>query len=118
MAAMTTIGDRVRLLRKARGYSQIELAAFVGISQGTLSLIERNETEMPAGATLAGLCKALKTTPDFLVAGAGDPDSIENAILEHELVFLWRDLPAEARKLILENAHAVKRAFAPANSSK
>jgi len=108
---MGTIGERVRFLRKKRGYSQVELATLVGISQGSLSLIERNETEMPAGDTVAGLCKALRTTPDFLIAGAGDPDSIESAIQEHELVFLWRDLPEEARKLILENAHAVKRAF-------
>jgi transcriptional regulator with XRE-family HTH domain len=84
----------------------------VGISQGSLSLIEKNKTEVPAGSTLAGLCRVLKTTPDFLVAGSGDPDSIASAIQEHELVFIWRDLPEEARKLILENANSVKRAFA------
>jgi len=113
---MSTIGQRVRALRKKRGYSQVELAALVGITQGSLSLIERDETEMPAGDTVAGLCRALKTTPDFLIAGAGDPDSIESAIQEHELVFLWRDLPEEARKLVLENAHAVKRAFGTAKT--
>ena len=116
MAGMATIGERVRLLRKKRGYSQVELAALVGISQGSLSLIERNDTEMPAGATLAGLCRALKTTPDFLIAGGGDPDSIESAMQEHELVFLWRDLPDDARRLVLENAHAVRRAFGTVKS--
>ena len=115
---MTTIGQRVRHLRKMRGYSQVELAGLAGISQGTLSLIERNETEMPAGDTLAGLCRVLKTTPDFLIAGAGDPDSIESAIQEHELVFLWRDLPEDARRLVLENAHSVKRAFSGAKTPK
>jgi transcriptional regulator with XRE-family HTH domain len=115
---MGTIGERVRLLRKKRGYSQVELAALAGIAQGSLSLIERNETAMPAGDTLAGLCRALKTTPDFLIAGGGDPDSIESAIQEHELVFLWRDLPDDARRLVLENAHAVKRAFGPVKAVK
>mgnify|MGYP003422479223 CR=1 FL=1 len=38
-------------------------------------------------------------------------DSIDSAIQEHELVFLWRDLPADARRLVLENAQSVKRAF-------
>ena len=79
-------------------------------------MIERNETDMPAGSTLAGLCKALRTTPDFLIAGAGDPDSIEAAIQEHELVFLWRELPQEARRLVLDNAHAVQRAFGKAKT--
>jgi len=112
MGRMSTIGERVRFLRKARGFSQVELAGLVGISQGSLSLIERNETEVPAGSTVAGLCRALRTTPDFLIAGAGDAYSIEGAMQEHELVFLWRDLPAEARRLVLENAQSVQRAFA------
>lgn len=115
---MVTIGQRVRLLRKKRGFSQVELAQLVGISQGTLSLIERNETEMPAGDTVAGLCRALKTTPDFLIAGGGDPDSIESAMQEHELVFLWRSLPEDARRLVLESAHAVKRAFPAVKETK
>jgi len=118
IASMTTIGQRVRHLRKLRGYSQVELAALVGITQGSLSLIERDETEVPAGSTVAGLCRALKTTPDFLIAGAGDPDSIASAIQEHELVYLWRDLPEEARRLVLDNAHAVKRAFGIAVTKK
>lgn len=109
---MATIGERVRLLRKKRGLSQVELAARVGITQGSLSLIETNKTEVPAGETLAALCRVLQTTPDFLIAGAGDPDSIESAMQEHELVHLWRDLPQDARLLVLENAQAVSRAFA------
>jgi transcriptional regulator with XRE-family HTH domain len=109
---MITIGSRVRLLRKARGYSQVQLATLVGITQGSLSLIETNKTEVPAGETLAALCRVLKTTPEFLIAGQGDMDSIEWAIQEHELVHLWRDMPADARRLVLENAQAVSRAFA------
>lgn len=112
MRDMVTIGQRVRLLRKARGYSQVELSQLAGISQGSLSLIERGETGMPAGDTLMNLCRALRTTPDFLIAGGGDPDSIESAMQEHELVFLWRALPEDARRLVIDNAHAVKRAFA------
>ena len=110
---MDTIGSRVTLLREKRGLNQTQLAKAAGIAQGSLSLIEKNLTKMPAGDTLAALCKVLRTTPDFLIAGAGDPDSIDAAIQEHELVFLWRDLPEDARRLVLENAHSVRRAFAP-----
>ena len=73
---------------------------------------------MPAGDTLAGLCRALKTTPDFLVAGGGDPDSIQSAIQEHELVFLWRSMPEDARRLVIENAHSVSRAFGKVKAEK
>jgi transcriptional regulator with XRE-family HTH domain len=108
---MGTIGSRVRLLRKKQGLTQAALAQRVGITQGSLSLIENNQTEMPAGETLAGLCQALRTTPDFLVAGAGDPDSIEAAMMEHELVFLWRSLPANGRQMVLDAAQSAKRAL-------
>lgn len=111
---MSTIGSRVKALREKRDLKQAALAAMVGITQGSLSLIENDKTEVPAGSTLAGLCRALKTTPEFLIAGKGiadDPDSINSAIQEHELVFLWRDLPEGARRLVLENAHSVQRAF-------
>lgn len=108
---MSTIGSRVKALRQKHGLKQAALAAMVGITQGSLSLIENDKTEVPAGETLAGLCKALRTTPDFVIAGAGDPDSIQSAILEHELVFLWRALPAEGRQMVLDSAHSATRAL-------
>ena len=110
---MTTIGSRVRHLRKLRGYNQEALAALVGISQGSLSLIERDNTEMPSGATLAGLCKHLRTTPDYILSGVEDPSSINNSAAEHELLHLWRALPEDGRKLVLENALAVHRVLKP-----
>lgn len=113
---MTTIGSRVRALRQKRGLKQAALAAMVGITQGSLSLIENDKTEVPAGETLAGLCKALQTTPDFLIAGAGDPDSIESAIQEHELVFLWRSLPDAGRQMVLDAAKSATRVFHPNDS--
>lgn len=88
-----------------------------GITQGSLSLIETDKTEVPAGETLAGLCKALKTTPDFLIAGAGDPDSIEAAMQEHELVFLWRDLPEAGRQMVLDAAQSATRVFKDSKQS-
>jgi len=108
---MSTIGSRVRALRLKRGLKQAALAAMAGITQGSLSLIENDHTAIPAGETLAGLCKALKTTQDFLIAGAGDPDSIEAAMDEHELVFLWRSLPPAGRRIVLDAAKSARSAL-------
>lgn len=88
-----------------------------GVTQGAISLIENDQTEVPAGETLAGLCRALQTTPDFLIAGAGDPDSINSAIQEHELVFLWRALPEAGRQMVIDAAHSAKRALAKESQS-
>ena len=113
-----TIGARIRFLRKKRGFKQEGLAAAIGITQPSLSLIENNKTEMPAGDTIAALCRVLRTTPEFIVAGAGDPDSIEWAIQEHELVHLWRDLPAAGRQMVLDAARSAQRALAPERKDK
>jgi transcriptional regulator with XRE-family HTH domain len=103
----------VRALRLKRGLKQAVLAEMVGITQGSLSLIENDKTEVPAGETLAGLCKALKTTPDFIIAGGGDPDSIESAMQEHELVYLWRSLPEAGRQMVIDAAHSAARVLKP-----
>lgn len=81
----------------------------VGITQGSLSLIENDKTDVPAGATLAGLCRALRTTPEFIMAGQGDPDSIQAAIDESELVNLWRQLPPDGRRMVLDAAQSASR---------
>ena len=93
--------------------TQVQLAAAAGITQGSLSLIETDNTQAPSGDTLAGLCRALRTTPEFLIAGSGDdPDSIDAAIQEHELVYLWRALPEAGRQMVLDSARSARRALA------
>lgn len=74
-------------------------------------MIETDANQVPAGETLAALCSVLRTTPYFLIAGAGDPDSIDAAIQEHELVHLWRNLPPAGRQMVLDAANSAKRAL-------
>ncbi len=111
LPSLASIGQRIRHLRKQRGLSQIQLASLVGISQGSLSLLEVDRTHAPMGETLAGLCRALQTTPEFLMQGFGDGESIDLAMDEHRLMHLWRALPANARQLVLERVNSVARSF-------
>lgn len=110
-AAMSSIGSRVRALRLDRGLKQAALAAMAGITQASLSLIETGKTAAPAGETLAGLCKALKTTPDFLIAGVGHANSEAASMEEQELIFLWRSLPPIGRRIVLDAAKSAKSAL-------
>ena len=110
---MSTIGSRVKALRLARGLKQSELAKRIGIAAGSLSLIESDTTKVPAGDTLAALCRELQTTQDFILAGQGDSNTIAAAIDESELVHVWRDLPEDARRLVLEHARSTAKAFKP-----
>lgn len=81
-----SIGSRIRQRRKELGYTQVELAKLAGIKQGTLSDLETGVTDAPAGDTLAGLCKGLRTTARWIIYGTGDhavhaPNEEEQAAL-------------------------------------
>ncbi|QJF53343.1 cupin domain-containing protein [Roseobacter ponti] len=52
------IGHRLRAIRKQRGLSQRELAARAGLTNGTISLIEKNRTS-PSVASLKSLLDAI-----------------------------------------------------------
>ncbi|GHP13013.1 transcriptional regulator [Lentilactobacillus fungorum] len=60
-----TVGINVRRLRKARGYSQTDLAIRSGILQTTISSIERGGD--PTSTNLSKLADALNVTADDLL---------------------------------------------------
>jgi DNA-binding MarR family transcriptional regulator/DNA-binding XRE family transcriptional regulator len=64
------VGARVRRVRTARGLSQRELAAMVGIGAPHLSKLERDE-EQPSEALLVRIAGVLGLDPDDLLLQAG-----------------------------------------------
>ena len=83
----SAIGERVRLLRMARGQTLDDLAAASGVSRAMISRIERGEAS-PTAQLLSRLCAALDLTLSafFAFSGeAGDPLS------RREDQVVWRD---------------------------
>ena len=70
------IGERIRQVRKARGWSQDILAKKCGISMSFLGHIERG-TRIMSIETFVNICKALDTGADELLFGvAGTSESV------------------------------------------
>lgn len=63
---MAIRNDLIRELRTARGWNQTKLAEAAGISQGTLSRIERGESVSSLAGTMAALERALVVAPGTL----------------------------------------------------
>ena len=63
-----SIGDRIRQTRKARGFSQADLARRVGVSQPAIANWESGIHD-PRRLMLAKLAEALETPLDWLAAG-------------------------------------------------
>lgn len=68
------IGARIRSLRLARGLSQYELAAKLGIPRTTAAERERGERRVWSG-DLIRLATALDTTPHYLLGWMAQPPS-------------------------------------------
>lgn len=103
---MDTIGSRIKARRKKLGLTQVDLAVSIGIKQPSLSDIENNVTQDMAATTLAGLCRELRVTPEYVVFGIG-PDEDENlALQEAELLYILRMMPIESREQLVNTARS------------
>lgn len=67
-------GKRVRALREALGWPQMELAYKAGVTQAKLSNIENNVARAGIRAdTLRDLCIALDCSADYLLGMSDEP---------------------------------------------
>jgi transcriptional regulator with XRE-family HTH domain len=78
--AMQTMGDRIRTLREAKGWTQGELAARVSargakVTTSAVSQWERTETKDIKLRIFLALVQELGTTHEYLVHGPSDPSS-------------------------------------------
>jgi len=70
-----TLGEKLKALRDARGWSQQELAREASVRQSLISELERGKKKDTTGRNLRHLARALHVSVDYL-AGMfnGDPD--------------------------------------------
>ena len=70
----TTVGDRIREMRRRRGVSQASLVAGIPLSSSYLSLIESGRRQ-PRERVLEVIAHRLGCTPEYLTTGRGGPGS-------------------------------------------
>lgn len=70
MLGWVMIADRIRESRKRQKLSGEALGKVIGVSKSTISQWENGNTQ-PSGVNLTLLCKALKTTPEWILYGKG-----------------------------------------------
>jgi transcriptional regulator with XRE-family HTH domain len=99
---MSEVGKRVRGLRKALGLTQEQLSRRAGVSQPTISHIERGHTADLTGANLSALCVVLRTNADFLLHGKGSPSPpLQAELEERELIDLFRQMSPDHQQALL-----------------
>lgn len=88
---MTTVGQRIRQIRKERNLTQRELAERVGINFTYLSRVENDrldDEQTPREETLQRIAKALRADPDeLLLLARRIPDAYRERILAKPGIF-------------------------------
>jgi transcriptional regulator with XRE-family HTH domain len=67
---MQTMGDRIKLLREAKGLSQLDVGKVVGVSKQAVSQWESGQTANVKLQTFLRLCEVLGAKPEYLIFGA------------------------------------------------
>lgn len=67
----TTIGERIAMVRKSRGYTLEKFGEAIGIKKGSVSLLERG-INTPADRTIFMICNRFSVSEQWLRTGEGD----------------------------------------------
>lgn len=101
------VGQRLRVIRKKRGFTQEQLAEMTGISPQHCSGIETGAAKVSLPA-LIQLCNALDTTPNELLLDSVPAAAKPELLREVEAVF--SDASPEELYLMVAQAKSIKEA--------
>jgi len=87
---MSTLGERVKVLREQKGWSQADLSQETGILQATISRVESGVIPSLKSENILKLAKALNTSADFLVGKIDKMDFEDSLINDPEAKYLFR----------------------------
>ncbi|MVT12600.1 helix-turn-helix domain-containing protein [Chitinophaga tropicalis] len=102
MSQKNNLGNRILELRKAKGWSQTELADKVGISYAQIGRYETKGAQPPA-EVLKKIADALDTSGDYLLYGNAS-DKANAALHEAEVIRYFKEietLPSEDKAALL-----------------
>lgn len=114
---MQTLGDRIRVARRATGWSQAKLAARLGVTASAVGHWERPNGHQPSSENLIEIAKHLSIRVEWLAIGFGvmrqdgrpdsEADSISLSVAEEALVKHYQGLSSPSRALLMQFMEAL-----------
>ena len=118
-----TLGERLALVRKEKGYTQEQLASLIGIAQeslgdtigvsrGVIFNLEKNKTE-PQTIVINAICQTLKINKDWLLTGNGNMEDTsevaKSAKILAELYEVAQTLSEKEQLYLLDTVKSLKQ---------
>ena len=95
-----TMGDRIKQLRKERGWSQQDLENRSGVSKPVINLIENNRTKNVSYGNMIALANAFEVDPNWLAGIPTDKPDKGELITDLEITIIQiRDIIKRLRNL-------------------
>ena len=101
-----TIGSRIRILRRARGLTQDDLASECGVSRSAVAQWETDRAGQLSG-NITRIAEALDTSVEHLLQGSTPAASASGD--ELAMLRLYRACDPEDRAFLLRTAHKLAR---------
>jgi putative transcriptional regulator len=101
---MSSVGEEVKRLRQAKGWTQEQLAVYAGSSQPTVNLLEAGKRN-PSAATLEKLARALEVEVVDLFPKPQTPqpsleDAVQSEALQEALAVLFQGLARRGQGIV------------------
>lgn len=98
---MSTIGERIKEVRKAKGYTQQKFADELGLKQNTIATYEMNKTA-PSDRTISDICQKFRVSEKWLRTGEGqmEIDETQRDKLNHFFADVLATAPDERSAFI------------------
>lgn len=109
------LAEKIKMLRKQRGMTLEQVGNIVGVGKSTVRKWECGMIDNIHRNNIAGLAKAFSVSPGYLMGWEEEPcpatDTEAPAPVqlndeERELVFIYRGLNVDGRKMLLTTARA------------
>lgn len=91
---------RIREARRAKGFTQKQLAEMVGVTESAISQYESGK-KYPKGKTLIDISLALGTTVEFLLEQTENPAPKKQSGVRDDFFELLKDITPEEKKMLL-----------------
>lgn len=103
------IGEKIKNARLARGLTQEELGAILGVQKSAIAKYENGRVVNIKRSTLIKISDALGISPSELIFENNVPSSVKVELSEGEkiLLDLFRRVPEEQQTLVLQMIRAV-----------
>lgn len=108
---MSTIGERIRDVRKTLKKTQKEFSQALGLSENYVWQLEKNQRE-PSERTLNDICRIFAVNPEWLRTGEGEPFNPPSRSEELAAIFEKVEIGDDAKsRLIRAMARLPDEAF-------